>query len=395
MRGRGTRTAGVVRQTGPMPPPPESPATLPPTLRLAGTPLRLTGRARIYVCWITPYDVTHLGHAATFVWTDLLARVVQLSGVAAEVCRNVTDVDDTLTAAARRKGEHYDSFAAVQQFYFDRDMAALGVQPPAHEPRAHRYVREVVRLAAALVDSGAAYERGGTVYLRGAAVVAGAGLELETALRLLEEYGDRPADPAKDDPADVSLWVRSDAGEPAWESPWGSGRPGWHAECAAMALSVFGPALDVHAGGKDLHFPHHAYQAAIAEAVTGVTPFARAHLEVGTVHVDGAKMAKSTGNLVLVADLVRDHPAAAVRLLLLDRPWGEDWAYRAEDLDAAAGRLERLYARAGTPAGSAADVAAVEAALLDDLDVPRALQVAEDAGGEAARVVLGTLALLG
>jgi len=161
-----------------------------------------------------------------------------------------------------------------------------------------------------------------------------------------------------------------------------------------MALSVFGPAIDVHAGGKDLHFPHHAYQAAIAQAVTGVAPFARAHLLVGTVHVGGAKMAKSTGNLVLVADLVEDHPAAAVRLLLLDRPWERDWAYRAEDLDAAASRLERLYARAGSPTGSAADVAAVEAALLDDLDVPRALAVAEEAGGVAARAVLGTLGLL-
>jgi cysteinyl-tRNA synthetase len=367
----------------------------PAALLLEGAPLRLTGRTRVYVCGITPYDVTHLGHAATFVWTDLLARVVQLAGLEVEVCRNVTDVDDTLTAAARRKGEHYDAFAAVQQFYFDRDMAALGVQPPAHEPRAHRYVPQVVRLAAALLDAGAAYERDGTVRFAGAGVVAGSGLDRDSALRLLEEYGDRPADPAKDDPADVALWVRSEPGEPAWESPWGPGRPGWHAECAAMALSVFGPALDVHAGGRDLHFPHHAYQAAIAEAVTGVTPFARAHLQVGTVHVAGAKMAKSTGNLVLVGDLLRDVPAAAVRLLLLDRAWGEDWTYRAEDLDASAGRLERLYAAAGRSGGSAAAGAAVTSALLDDLDVPRALQVAEDAGGEAARAALATLGLLG
>ena len=192
----------------------------------------------------------------------------------------------------------------------------------------------------------------------------------------------------------MAVWQPSYGDQPAWQSPWGPGRPGWHAECAAMALHTFGPAVDVHAGGRDLRFPHHAYQAALAEAFTGVTPFARARLQAGVVGAAGAKMAKSAGNLVLVSDLLKVYPAAAVRLLILDRQWDQDWDYNQASLDEAAARLERLQAAAGRPdraaAGSGAAVAAVRAALASDLDVPAALRIAEDNGGQAARV-LGSL----
>jgi cysteinyl-tRNA synthetase len=367
-------------------------------LRLGGAALPVVGRARVYVCGITPYDVTHLGHAATFVWADTAARVLRShSGAEVDVCRNVTDVDDVLTAAAARAGAPYASFAAVQEFAFEQDMATLGVRAPNHQPRAHAFVRQVVALAGALLEAGQAYERDGTVYFRGGEVPGRVGVGPGDALRLATEYGDQPDDPAKDDPLDVAVWRASAAGQPAWPSPWGAGRPGWHAECAAMALTTFGPALDLHAGGADLRFPHHAYEAAMAEAVTGVRPFARAWLQVGTVGIDGAKMAKSAGNLVLVSDLVRRHTPAAVRLLLLDRPWRADWDYREADLAAAERRLERLYAAAGAPGeGDAAALAAATAtvaALTDDLDVPRALDIAEDAGGLAARMVLGDLGL--
>ncbi len=161
-----------------------------------------------------------------------------------------------------------------------------------------------------------------------------------------------------------------------------------------MALHTFGPAVDVHAGGGDLRFPHHAYQAALAEAFTGVTPFARARLQAGVVRVAGAKMAKSAGNLVLVSDLLKVYPAAAVRLLILDRQWDQPWDYNQASLDEAAARLERLQAAAGRPGPAAAGpdpaVAAVRAALASDLDVPAALRIAEDNGGQAARV-LGSL----
>jgi cysteinyl-tRNA synthetase len=370
-------------------------AGLPGPVTLGGKALPLVGRARVYACGITPYDVTHLGHATTFVWIDTLARVLHESGAEVIMCRNVTDVDDVLLAAADRAGSPYDRFAAIQQFYFDRDMAALGVGQPALQPRAHAYIGQVIALAAGLLERGAAYQRGGQVYFRGAAAARAAGPDRQAALRLAGEYGDDPEDPAKDDPFDVAVWRASTRGEPGWASPWGTGRPGWHAECAAMALHTFGPAVDVQAGGADLGFPHHAYQAALAEALTGVAPFARARLNVGMVRVAGAKMAKSTGNLVLVSELLKEHPAAVVRLLILDRRWDDDWDFSRAGLDAAAARLERLHAAAGRPERGAAGsggtaVAAMRAALADDLDVPAALRIAEDGGGQAARS-LGSL----
>ena len=372
-------------------------AGLPQVATLGGTSLPLVGRARVYACGITPYDVTHLGHAATFVWVDTLARVLHAAGAEVIVCRNVTDVDDVLLAAASRAGSPYDEFAVIQQFYFDQDMAALGVRQPAVAPRAHAYIGQVIELAAGLLARDAAYQRDGQVYFRGAAVASRAGLDRPVALRLAAEYGDHPDDPCKDDPFDVAVWQASRADQPAWESPWGPGRPGWHAECAAMALHTFGPAVDVHAGGGDLRFPHHAYQAALAEALTGVTPFARARLNVGVVHVSEAKMAKSAGNLVLVSDLLTDYPAGAVRLLILDRRWDQDWDYDRARLDEAAALLERLQAAAGRPdraaAGAGTAVAAVRAALASDLDVPAALRIAEDDGGRAARVLGSFLGL--
>jgi cysteinyl-tRNA synthetase len=361
---------------------------------IAGQRIELLDRARVYACGITPYDVTHLGHAATFVWIDTLGRVLRLLGVQPEVCRNVTDVDDVLDAAAGRAGAAYDEFAAVQQFGFDRDMAAIGVRSPEHEPRAHRYVAHVIRLAAGLLDAGAAYQRAGGVYFRGGGVAERAGLDRAAARQLSGEFGGRPDDPAKDDPLDVAVWQAGEPGHPVWDSPWGPGRPGWHAECVAMALSVFGPAMDVHAGGAELRFPHHAYHAAMAEAFTGVRPYARAWFHTGVVTIDGAKMAKSAGNLVLLDDLLAAHPAGVVRLMILDRPWAQGWDYRPALLAAAATRLESLYqAAARNVPDDPAAVDELRRLLATDLNVPAALDLAAEAGGAAARTLAGVLGL--
>ena len=361
---------------------------------IAGQRVELLDRARIYACGITPYDVTHLGHAATFAWVDTLGRTLRFLGVEPEVCRNVTDVDDVLDAAARRAGAAYDTFAAIQQFQFERDMAAINVRAPEHEPRAHRYVEHVIRLASGLLDAGAAYAREGSVYFRGQDVARQAGLEQAEALRLSSEYAGRPDDAAKDDPLDVAVWQASEPDHPAWDSPWGPGRPGWHAECAAMAMSVFGPAVDVHAGGADLRFPHHAYHAAMAEAFTGVRPYARAWLHVGTVTIDGAKMAKSAGNLVLLEELLAGHPAAVIRLMILDRPWAQSWDYQPGLLAAAAARLESLYQAAGrTMPDHPGAVDEMRRLLAADLDVPAALDLAIETGGAPARTLAATLGL--
>lgn len=364
-------------------------------LRIAGRALPLVGTARIYVCGVTPYDVTHLGTAATYVWVDVVGRLLRHLGTDVEVCRNVTDVDDVLLAAARRAGAPYDAFAAVQQFQFEQDMAALGVRRPAHEPRAHNFVRQVVALAAGLVDSGHAYERDGSIYFDGAKVPARAGFSREEALALSEEFHDEPDDQSKRNPFDVAIWRATKEGAPAWPSPWGPGRPGWHAECTAMVLSTYGSSIDLHAGGSDLRFPHHAYESAQAEAFTGVTPFSRAWMHVGMVRIGDAKMAKSAKNLVLVSDLLREHAPAAVRLLLLRRPWSESWSYEPAELTRAETELDDLFSASARP-GSDRDDATVEAvltALRSDLDVPTALGIALADGGAAARTLIEILGL--
>jgi cysteinyl-tRNA synthetase len=372
-----------------------TPGTGPHRVVIAGQGMELLDRARIYACGITPYDVTHLGHAATFVWVDALGRVLRFLGTAPELCRNITDVDDVLDAAAGRAGTAYDTFAAVQQFEFDQDMAALAVRLPEHEPRAHRYVEHVIRLAAGLLGVGAAYVSRGGVYFRGEGVAARAGLDRAEALHLSAEYGGRPDDPAKDDPLDAAVWQPREQDHPAWQSPWGQGRPGWHAECVAMAMSVFGPAMDIHAGGADLRYPHHAYHAAMAEAFTGVRPHTRAWFHSGVVTIDGAKMAKSAGNLVLLDKLLAGHPPAVVRLLILDRPWWENWDYHPSLLASAADRLEQLYQAAGRAGGDGNSAAASELRrlLASDLDVPAALDLAIEAGGAPARTLAATLGL--
>jgi L-cysteine:1D-myo-inositol 2-amino-2-deoxy-alpha-D-glucopyranoside ligase len=362
-------------------------------LRLVGQPLPVLGTARVYTCGITPYDVTHLGHAATFVWADALRGVLEMVGAEVISSRNVTDVDDVLTRAADAEGRHYDEFALSQEFLFERDMAALAVRRPTHAPRARSYVTHVQQLTAALLAAGRAYEREGHVFFRGADVPARAGLDRAPARQLSEAFGDEPGDPLREDPFDVPLWRPSGETDPAWPSPWGWGRPGWHAECAAMAAATLGSAVDVLVGGEDLTFPHHAYQAAMVEAAVAVAPFARRMLHVGSVSKDGTKMAKSTGNLTLVADLLESAPAAAVRLMLLDRHWSEGWEFRPELLTSATDSLQELYGAAARPGATDAAQEEVAAALLDDLDVPRALGVATEAGGAAGRLLIRTLSL--
>lgn len=361
---------------------------------LDGVQLPVLARARIYLCGITPYDTTHIGHAATFVWVDTLARVLDHVGVETQVCRNITDIDDVLLVAAQKAGTTWSALATQQTYRFVEDMRRLRVRRPAFEPQSRDYVTDVIFLARALLDRGAAYERGGTVWFKGAAVPAGHSIDPSEAARLIVEHGGEPADRDCDDPLDVAVWRSSGEGEPAWSSPWGDGRPGWHAECSAMATTLLGMGIDVQAGGADLAFPHHAYSSAMVEAATGVEPFARAHMHVGTVMLDGAKVAKSTGNLVFVDDLLQRWSGDVLRLHILDRPWHDGWEFSEADLPTTAARLETLWSLAGSNGGSDAATAAALGALATDLDVPGALSIAEQAGGETLRTVGKLLGLL-
>jgi cysteinyl-tRNA synthetase len=375
-------TTSAARLTGP-----------PMPLRLADAALPMVGRVRMYVCGITPYDVTHLGHAATYIWADALDRVLTWHGHTVTVARNVTDVDDVLFAEARRRHEPVSMFATLQRAAFEATMSTLRVRVPDHSPTAAQAVGHVVQLGSALLARDRAYLRGGTVYARTASTAQWAGIDHDTAVRLSAEYHDHPDAADKDDPLDVAVWQESGDDEVSWPSPWGDGRPGWHAECAAMVLALFGPSVDIHCGGADLAYPHHACEAALAQAATGVAPFARAWLRAGVVAVDGAKMSKSTGNLILVEDLLRDYPPAAIRLLCLNRRWAQPWEYTRAGLDGSAAVIEQLYAAAAKPSAGSGGQAAVPAALLHDLDVPTALAIALEDGGHAARTLVELLAL--
>lgn len=381
---------GVVGPDGRYPlPAPSGPRAA--DLVLAGQPLPLTGTLRVYTCGITPYDVTHLGHAATFVWADLLTRVARALEVRTLSVRNVTDVDDVLTHAAGERQRHYDELAVTQEFLFDRDMTDLGVARPDQTPHARAHVPQVIQLVDALLAAGRAYQVDGTVWFAAPEDLDLAGLSEEQVLARLEEYGDVPGATGRRAPLDVPVWKPSSDTDPAWPSPWGWGRPAWHVECAAMASATLGHAVDVLAGGADLAFPHHAYQAALVEAAAGSAPFARRTMHVGTVHHDGSKMAKSTGNLVLVRDLLTEHPGPVLRTLLLHRGWAEDWEFTPSLLPDAERRLADLHAAAGRPGSAGRED--VLAALADDLDVPAAWAVAQEAGGEAARALVDVLRL--
>jgi cysteinyl-tRNA synthetase len=376
------RDVQVSRLTGP-----------PMRLQLSGQVLPMVGHVRMYVCGITPYDVTHLGHAATYVWADAADRVLSWHGHTVTVARNITDVDDVLFAEARRRGESPTMLATLQRAAFEQTMATLRVRVPDLQPSAAQHIGHVIQLANALLDQDRAYIRGGTVYARTAAAYTRAGLGRDVALARAEEYHDHPDDPDKDDPLDVVVWQETADDEVSWPSPWGKGRPGWHAECAAMVLALFGPCVDLHCGGADLAFPHHSSEAELAEGATGVTPFARAWLRAGTVMVAGEKMAKSTGNLVLVEDLLSDYPAAAIRLMCLNRHWAEPWNYTTEQLETAAAALDDVYAAAARPDAVLSGSAAVPARLLEDLDVPTALAMAIEDGGQSARTLIDILGL--
>ena len=361
------------------------------SLRIGGSAVLPVGPLRMYTCGITPYDVTHVGHASTFVWADFIASLAHATGTEAVVARNVTDVDDVLTHAAWTRGRNYDELALTQEFLFDRDMKALAVAAPAFAPHARSHVSATIRLASALLQSGAAYAVEGFVYFRGASVPDAAGLTAERALEISRAYGDQQDAPHRESVFDVAVWRPSSEHHPAWPSPWGWGRPGWHAECAAMAVAALGSSVDVLLGGSDLTFPHHAYQVAMVEAATGVRPFAKALVHVGEVRKDGRKMAKSTKNLVLVSDLLGRHSPAAVRLGLLHRRYDEPWDCVEHVFTDAATLVDRLNRTAGDNSEHSIRSDAVLATLADDLDVPAAVEVALAEGQEATRYLLDLL----
>jgi L-cysteine:1D-myo-inositol 2-amino-2-deoxy-alpha-D-glucopyranoside ligase len=337
------------------------------------------GTARLYVCGITPYDATHLGHAATYLSFDTLVRVWTDQGHEVRYVQNVTDIDDPLLERAARDGLRWEDVAERETDLFRSDMTALRVLPPTSYVGAVEAMDEIAQLAVRLQDAGATYTVDGDLYFSVAAAEhfgTVGNLDVETMLRLSAERGGDPDRPGKKDPLDCLLWMQQRPGEPGWPSPFGTGRPGWHVECTAIALGRLGDQLDVQGGGCDLIFPHHELSAAEAEASTGVFPFARAYVHAGMVGLDGEKMSKSLGNLVFVSTLLAaGTDPAALRLALLDAHYRADREWTSAALERGQARLDlwrSAVARAAGPDGEVT-LSAVRAALYDDLDTPAAL----------------------
>jgi L-cysteine:1D-myo-inositol 2-amino-2-deoxy-alpha-D-glucopyranoside ligase len=353
------------------------------------------GTARLYVCGITPYDATHIGHANTYVAFDLLNRAWRDAGLAVDYVQNVTDVDDPLLERANRDGVDWAALAAEQTQLFREDMEALNVLPPRHYVGVVEAVPLIVDLVAGLQERGLVYpvsdEHPGDLYLDQSADPEFGFLSHLSAEQARPVFAERGGDPdrrTKRGELDSLVWRQHRPGEPAWDSPLGSGRPGWHVECSAIALDLLGEEFDVQAGGSDLVFPHHEMSASVARLATGKA-FAQAYLHSGMVSLDGEKMSKSRGNLVFVSQLRADGvDPMAIRLALLDHHYRDDWEWTPELLAAAEDRLTRWREAVRLDAGVDGDavVAQIRQALANDLDAPAAV-AAVDAWAGASTVV--------
>ncbi|MBO0777868.1 MAG: cysteine--tRNA ligase [Ktedonobacteraceae bacterium] len=312
---------------------------------------------RIYVCGVTPYDTTHLGHAFTYITFDTLIRYLEYKGYTVKYVQNVTDIDDDVLRKARELGTTWDELGKRETERFLRDMRTLNLRMPDVYAKATEEIPGIIAITKKLLEEGYAYESEGCVFFSVKAdpefgVMARAiGLNnYEAMLEVANERGNFPDDRRKRDPLDFVLWQAQAPGEPAWESPWGPGRPGWHIECSAMSMHYLGEQIDIHGGGFDLAFPHHTCEIAQSEHYTGKAPFSRFWMHSGMLFQDGEKMSKSLGNLTLVSNLLKEHSPDTIRLVLQSHHYRYPWECTQADLRDAAAAItlfERVRALVG------------------------------------------------
>ena len=348
----------------------------------------------MYTCGITPYDATHLGHAATFLVYDVVQRRLIDLGHKVKCVRNVTDVDDPLFAKARELGVHYLDLAAGEEARFNRDMEALEALPVHSTPRASSAIPDIRGFIGMVLDRGYAYAVNGSVYFDVSKFPSFGQVSHYSEEQMIEfarQRGGNVDDPNKRNPLDFVLWHPSAPDEPAWETMWGAGRPGWHIECSALALRELGTTIDLHGGGSDLIFPHHECERAQSEAATGET-FVRHWMHVAMVHMDGQKMSKSLGNLVFVDKLRTEWDPRSIRLGVIEHHYRTEWEWEDTLMPRNHSRLVSwLSSVGGSSCGVLEDV---RERLDDDLDTPGAI-AAIDAAASAGHDVSAAAALLG
>ena len=339
--------------------------------------------ATMYVCGITPYDATHIGHAHTYVAFDMINRVWRDAGHQVRYVQNVTDIDDPLLERAVATGENWREIADRETALFRDDMAGLNVLPPDHYIGAVESIPSVARKVLQLQESGDVYAVDDDLYFRvrnDERFGSIAGLDEDDMVAVFAERGGDPDREGKEHPLDCLVWQNARPEEPAWDTPLGHGRPGWHIECAAIALDYLGPTIDIQGGGSDLAFPHHEMGASEVHRLTGEWPFARHYVHSGMVAWQGHKMSKSRGNLVFVSQLAREGTdPMAIRLALLAHHYRTDWVWTPHGLEGAHERLQRWTAASQLPYGPPLDplMDRVREVLADDLRTPSALDAVD------------------
>lgn len=338
----------------------------------------------MYVCGITPYDATHMGHAATYVAFDLVNRVWRDGGHDVHYVQNVTDIDDPLLERAVERGEDWRAIADRETALFREDMTALNVIPPQDYIGAVEAIPSVAAHVQTLIDRGAVYAVDTDLYFdvhsdpRFGAVAA---LDESQMIAVFAERGGDPDRPGKRHPLDCLVWQSARPDEPAWDTPLGHGRPGWHIECVAIALDHLGMGIDLQGGGSDLAFPHHEMGASEAQVLTAEHPFAGHYVHAGMVAWQGHKMSKSRGNLVFVSALRNaGHDPMAIRLALLAHHYRSDWSWTPQGLEGAEKRLELWRRGVASPSGpdGQAVLERVRRAMANDLRTPEALDAMDD-----------------
>jgi L-cysteine:1D-myo-inositol 2-amino-2-deoxy-alpha-D-glucopyranoside ligase len=367
----------------------------------------------IYACGITPYDVSHLGHALVCLTYDVLGRYLRYRGYQTRYVQNVTDIDDDILKRAARDGVAWDELGRTQTERYLATMDRLNILRPDVYAKATEETEKMVEIIGGLLEDGLAYNKAGNIFFRvkkDADYGKLSKYDRDEMLAIAAERGGKPNDPLKDDPLDFLLWQASAPGEPTWPSPWGEGRPGWHIECSAMSMKYLGDTIDVHGGGTDLIFPHHESEIAQSEGFSK-QPFVRYWMHVGMLRYQGEKMSKSLGNLVMAPKLLETYSPDAIRLCLFAHRYRDAWDYEDSAIEEAQGLADHLKAAATAPVGAAPATIDSDgfrqrfiAAMDDDYDTPTVLVVlreladqilagsAQDASVQQAQATLRELA---
>ncbi len=315
---------------------------------------------KMYVCGVTPYADAHLGHAMSYIIFDVIRRYLRYSGHKVKYVQNVTDIDDKIIDRANKRGIPQRELAEMFTRRYFEDMKALNIEKPDVTPYATDEIPKIIEIVQGLIDKGYGYESEGSVYFRVRNVPDYGKLSHRSLESMMSAEGALGSE-EKESPMDFVLWKASKPGEPAWDSPWGPGRPGWHIECSAMSLKYLGNTLDIHGGGQDLVFPHHENEIAQSESFTGVKPFVRHWLHNGMVQLGEEKMSKSLGNLITIKQALENYSADAIRVFVLSSHYRSPLTYSEEILEAAEKGAERLRQTVNSPAGNGKTVKKIDA----------------------------------